>query len=394
MEQEVSKAEEMEAYINAIHRAQAIIEFNLKGEILDANANFLETLGYELDEIVGQHHKMFCDDEYAQSPEYKPFWKHLAQGQYHSGLYKRVAKDGSDIWINASYNPIFDQEGNPVKVVKFATDVTEATIESANAKAHMAAVDRSQATIEFDLDGNILTANQNFLDTVGYDLDEITGKHHSIFCEDAISTSSDYKDFWKQLRQGQYQAGLFKRQAKDGSDTWINASYNPVFDAEGNPSKIVKFASNVTESTQQSAEFEAYARAIDRAQATIEFDLDGNILTANENFLDTVGYVLDEIVDKHHSIFCEEDYSKSAEYKEFWKLLGQGQHHAGTYKRKGKDGHDIWINASYNPVFDADGNPVKVVKFATDVTESTLKSAEFEAVSMPLIELKLPLNLT
>ncbi|MCV6591851.1 MAG: methyl-accepting chemotaxis protein, partial [Silicimonas sp.] len=199
-----------------------------------------------LEEIQGQHHRMFCDPAYANSPEYKAFWEQLGRGEFASGEFKRFTKTGDGIWIQASYNPIFDPEGRPYKVVKYATDITEAKLKSADYEGQINAVSRSQAVIEFDLDGTIRTANENFLATTGYRLEEIQGQHHRMFCEGDYASSAEYSTFWEDLARGEFASGEYRRLAKNGATVWIQASYNPIFDPEGKPYKVVKYATDIT----------------------------------------------------------------------------------------------------------------------------------------------------
>jgi methyl-accepting chemotaxis protein len=362
--------------VAAMNRVQAVIEFDLNGKILTANDNFLKTLGYTLDEIRGQHHSMFVDGAYRQSPEYRVFWDRLAQGEYNAGQFKRIGKGGREVWIQASYNPIFDAAGKPFKVVKFATDITAEKLASANFEGQLAAINRVQAVIEFDLTGNVLTANDNFLKALGYVLDEIRGQHHSMFVDSAYRQSSEYRMFWDRLARGEYDAGQYKRIGKGGREIWIQASYNPIFDLGGKPQKVVKYATDITEQKLATANFEGQIAAINRAQAVIEFDLTGKVLTANDNFLKTLGYTLDEVRGQHHSMFVEASYRQSPEYRAFWERLGRGEFDAAQYKRIGKGGREVWIQASYNPIFDMNGKPQKVVKYATDITAQ--KHAEFQ----------------
>src|SRR5471030_1702193 len=231
------------------------------------------------------------------------------------------------------------------------------------------ALNRVQALIEFDLDGTILHANDNFLRTLGYTLDEVQGKHHAIFCDPDYVKTPEYKAFWTRLGAGEFNRGEFKRFAKDGREVWINASYNPIIDANGKAYKVIKFATDVTEAKRKSADFTSKVDAIMRALAVIEFDMSGKILSANENFLALLDYELDDILDEHHRMFCEADYAGSPEYKKFWQKLGRGEFEGGRYKRIGNHGKTVWIQATYNPIFDLNGRPYKVVKFATDVTE-------------------------
>lgn len=369
---------DLQAINTALNRVQALIEFELDGTIIHANDNFLATLGYTLEEVQGKHHAMFCDPAYTASAEYKQFWARLARGEFEQAEYKRRSKDGRDVWIHASYNPIFDVKGKPYKVIKFASDITESKRRNAEFESKVTAIGRAQAVIEFNLDGTIITANENFLTTVGFTLAEIQGKHHRIFCDEEYAKSAEYKAFWQKLGAGEYDSGEYKRQTKNGTEIWLNATYNPIFDADGRPFKVIKFASDISASKLKTAEFESKIDAISKAQAVIEFNLDGTIITANENFLATVGFSLAEIQGKHHRIFCEPEYAKSSEYKDFWSRLGSGKHEVGEYKRVTKDGREIWLNASYNPIFDADNRPFKVVKFASDVTTSKMQASEFQ----------------
>ena len=235
-----------DAKLAALSKSQAIIEFTTDGTILDANDNFLTAMGYARDEIVGRHHSMFVDSAYRASPEYQRFWSSLAAGEYQAAEYKRIAKGGREIWIQASYNPVFGTDGKPWKVVKFATDVTERKLHDADTQGQLQAINKAQAVIEFQMDGTILHANQNFLNTLGYTQDEIVGRHHSMFVDAETRNSPDYREFWARLVSGQYQAAQYKRIGKGGKEIWIEASYNPIMDMNGKPYKVVKFATDVT----------------------------------------------------------------------------------------------------------------------------------------------------
>ncbi|MEM1355085.1 MAG: methyl-accepting chemotaxis protein [Planctomycetota bacterium] len=240
--------------VEAIRRSQAVIEFELDGTITFANENFLQTVGYRLDEIVGKHHRMFADPEYAASAEYQQFWDRLARGEFFSGEFRRLGKGGKEIWIQASYNPILDESNKPFKVVKYASDITEQKLASADSAGQINAIGKSQAVIEFTPDGTILNANDNFLGAVGYTLAEIQGQHHRIFCDPAYTKTPEYSQFWAKLAGGEYEAGEFKRFGKDGSEIWIQASYNPIMDMSGKVFKVVKYASDITAQKQAEAE--------------------------------------------------------------------------------------------------------------------------------------------
>ena len=237
---------ELEAQVAALHRVQAVIEFDLEGTILQANDNFLQTLGYTLEEIRGRHHSMFVDPEHVRSSAYREFWARLGRGEFDAGQYRRVGKGGREIWIQASYNPVFDSSGRPVKVVKFATDITAQQMQAADFAGQLAAINTSQAVIEFSLDGCILSANDNFLATTGYALDEVRGQHHSMFAEPEYARSAEYRQFWQKLGRGEYDAGQYRRLGKGGREIWIQASYNPIFDMNGRPFKVVKYATDIS----------------------------------------------------------------------------------------------------------------------------------------------------
>jgi methyl-accepting chemotaxis protein len=368
------------AQVEAISKSQAVIEFNLDGTIVTANENFLKTLGYSLSEIQGKHHSMFVEPAMRDSAAYREFWASLNRGQYQAGEYKRIGKGGKEVWIQASYNPMLDRNGKVSKVIKFATDITAEKLANMEDAGMIAAIGRAQAVIAFNLDGTIVTANENFLKTIGYSLGEIQGKHHSMFVEPATRDSAAYREFWASLNRGEYQAAEYKRIGKGGKEIWILASYNPILDEKGKPFKVVKFATDVTEQKLRNADLAGQIAAIGKSQAVIEFNMDGSILTANENFLNALGYSLGEIQGKRHSMFVEASERDGPAYREFWANLNAGRYQAGEFKRIGKGGKEIWIQASYNPILDLNGKPFKVVKYATDTTAQVIARKRAESV--------------
>jgi len=368
------------AQVEAISKSQAVIEFNLDGTIVTANENFLKTLGYSLSEIQGKHHSMFVEPAMRDSAAYREFWASLNRGQYQAGEYKRIGKGGKEVWIQASYNPMLDRNGKVYRVIKFATDITAEKLGSMEDAGMIAAIGRAQAVIAFNLDGTVVTANENFLKTLGYSLGEIQGKHHSMFVEPAMRDSAAYREFWASLNRGEYQAAEYKRIGKGGKEVWILASYNPILDEKGKPFKVVKFATDVTQQKLRTADLAGQIAAIGKSQAVIEFNMDGSILTANENFLNALGYSLGEIQGKRHSMFVEASERDGAAYREFWANLNAGLYQAGEFKRIGKGGKEIWIQASYNPILDLNGKPFKVVKYAADTTAQVIARKRAESV--------------
>ncbi|WP_339475401.1 PAS domain-containing methyl-accepting chemotaxis protein [Pseudomonas fluorescens] len=237
--------------LDAINRSMAVIEFDLDAVVLSANDNFLKTMGYRAEQAIGQPHRLFCTPEFGRSAQYSELWSRLKRGEFQSGTFERINSKGESVWLEASYNPIKDASGRVVKVVKYAMDVTAKVQQESEANAKLEAIDRAMAVIEFNLDGSIITANQNFLTRMGYTLAELKGKHHRLFCTAELVNSSAYQDFWRRLNQGEFFQGQFERVDKRGQTVWLEANYNPVYDASGRLCKVVKFASDVTARVEQ-----------------------------------------------------------------------------------------------------------------------------------------------
>ncbi|RZA21423.1 MAG: methyl-accepting chemotaxis protein, partial [Proteobacteria bacterium] len=358
-----------EMLLTAVGSAFAFIEFTPDGTIRTANDTFLKALGYTIDEIAGKHHRLFVDAIERDSLDYRRFWDELARGVAQTREFKRMTKNGTAIWINASYMPLKDDRGNVTGVIKLAQDCTANRLKSVDIEGQLSAICKSQAVIEFKMDGTILSANDNFLKTVGYAAGEIIGQNHAMFVDHSFTRADDYKRFWDSLRAGQFQSAEYKRLGKNGKEIWIQASYNPILDIDGKPFKVVKYATDITQSKLANANFEGQLQAISKSQAVIEFNLDGTIIEANDNFLMTLGYSMAEIRGKHHSMFVDEGSRNSPAYRSFWEKLNRGDYDAGQYCRVAKNGREVWIQASYNPILDTNGKPYKVVKYATDITK-------------------------
>ncbi|GAN76079.1 methyl-accepting chemotaxis protein [Acidisphaera rubrifaciens] len=357
------------AKLAALDRSLGVVEFDPDGNILTANDNFLKLTGYALAEIKGRHHRLFVAPEERDGAAYAAFWDSLRRGEYQSAEYRRLTKAGQTIWIRATYNPVIGRGGRPVSIVKYAIDITAQKRHDADVAGQTAAINQSQAVIEFDLDGNILTANQNFLDAMGYALEEIRGRHHGMFVTPAERDGAAYRAFWAALRRGEHQTAEYKRLGKGGREVWIHATYTPVRDLDGVLCKVVKYATDISARKRHDADLAGQVAAIGRAQAVIEFDLTGRILGANENMLRTMGYTLAEIQGRHHSMFVDPAEARGPDYEAFWEKLRRGEYHASTYRRIGRDGRTVWLQATYNPILDLDDRPYKVVKYATDITQ-------------------------
>jgi methyl-accepting chemotaxis protein len=260
--------------IAAIGRSQAVIEFNMDGTVRDVNDNFAQTMGYAKTEVVGKHHSQLVEPGYAASGDYRAFWDKLNRGQADIGTYKRIAKGGREVWIQASYNPIPDLNGRPFKVVEYATDVTEQMVKNADFAGQLAAIGKSQAVIEFDMDGTVRKINDNFARVMGYTAPEVVGRHHSMFADAATTGGAEYRAFWSKLGRGEADIGTYKRVAKGGREVWIQASYNPIPDANGRPFKVVKYATDVTSQMQSQQQLQL---TVKETQDVVKFAIDGDL---------------------------------------------------------------------------------------------------------------------
>jgi methyl-accepting chemotaxis protein len=370
---------ELRARIEATARLRAMFRIDLEGTILSANENFLKPLGYTEAEVVGGRFERLLKNGYAATPAYTQIWEQLRRGESAAVELQLPARDGRELWFQTNLNAALLPDGRPFEVICYATDITQQKQRSADFEGQLAAIGKAQAVIEFTLDGHILGANDNFLHALGYSLDEIKGQHHRMFVDPAQRESVEYRLFWEKLGRGEYDTGQYRRLGKGGKEIWIQASYNPILDTSGKPFKVVKYATDITQQKLRSADFEGQLAAISKAQAVIEFSLDGRILNANDNFLQVLGYSLDEIKGQHHRMFVDPAQRDSVEYRLFWEKLGRGEYDSGQYRRLGKGGKEIWIQASYNPIFDMNGKPFKVVKYASDISAQVQASRALQS---------------
>ena len=255
---------ETQAKLAAISRNMAMIEFAPDGTILDANAQFCQTMGYSAEELRGKHHRLFCDPAFAKSAEYQQLWRDLGEGRAISGTFERVDKAGREVWLEASYMPVVDERQQVTSVIKVAADISQRVKDEHESQSQLKAIGRSMAVVEFNPQGRVIKANQNFLTTMGYRLEEVVGHHHGLFCQPHERESAQYREFWASLNRGEYHSHRFERVNKQGQTVYLEASYNPIFDSKGRLYKVVKFASDITAqvSTQQSAADAAHASSV------------------------------------------------------------------------------------------------------------------------------------
>lgn len=353
------------ALLEAINRSQAVIEFDMDGTILSANDNFLKTMNYDLSSLKGKHHRMFCEPEYAQSPEYKAFWEKLNKGEFDSGEYKRLGKGNKEVWIVASYNPVLDESGKPTKVIKIATDVTASKDEL---KVRTDIMNLTSIVSEANLRGDIMNVNEKFLEVSKYTREELIGKPHNITRHPDMPKEV-FKEMWATIKAGKMFRGIVKNRAKDGNPYYVDAVIAPILGEDGKPKKYLGVRYEITEAEIERQGMKGVIRAIDDAFAYIEFDTEGRILNFNKNFQSTMDCSIEEMKGKHHRQFCEPEYANSNEYAQFWPDLKSGKSKSGIFKRLTKDGKLKWLQAVYSPVMDEVGRVAKVIKIATDVTE-------------------------
>tara|TARA_R110002167_G_scaffold13061_8_gene55257 strand:+ start:251 stop:2530 length:2280 start_codon:yes stop_codon:yes gene_type:complete len=364
----------------------SIVSFaDLKGDIVTVNEKFIEVSKYDRSELIGQPHNTTRHPDMPKET-FKQVWATIRRGDTFRGVIKNRAKDGTPYYVDAVIAPFIGDNGKPSRYLGVRYDITEQELERQNAMGILGAIDESYGYIEFDLNGTIIKANKNFLNLMEYQLDEIEGKHHRIFIDPAQSALPAYAQFWSDLNAGKAQNDIFKRITKSRKEVWIQAVYAPVKDEMGRVFKIVKIATDITAQRTQAADYEGQIEAISKSQAVIEFNMDGVIQTANEAFLSTMGYTLSELRGKHHSMFVDNAYRSSHEYKVFWEQLNAGEYATGEYKRIAKGGAEVWLQASYNPILDLNGNPFKVVKYASNITGRKTAINEVKRVLMSLSE--------
>lgn len=364
----VSLDRENHAFIEAMKLNYIVVWFAADGTVVDVNDNFCTLFGYTRDEVIGQPRSIFLDQNEPQNQGEEAATRGLRSATPHADVIGRMTKAGKKVWLSSTYLPIQDDSGQIAKVAVVSHDVTrEVEMDSCNADNMLRQIDAISSThgrMVYDTDGTILEVNDKALEMLGYARDEIVGKKHSRLVHPDYADTDQYEKFLSEVKSGVIPAGNFKRFRKDGSSLWVQAIYCPERDPEGNVIRLISIKSDVTAVMQAND----MTNTISKIQAVIEFSPDGTIRHANDLFLGAMGYTLEEIVGKHHSMFMPDGEADTPEYKAHWRILGEGKFHTGEYRRRAKDGSDIWISASYTPVIGPNGETVKVVKYATDIT--------------------------
>ncbi|NVK45370.1 MAG: PAS domain S-box protein [Rhodobacteraceae bacterium] len=343
-----------------------IVSCDPDGVIRHVNDIFLETTGFTREEAIGKDYTFFVRTK--DKEEAKALWDRIRAGETQKVIVPRLNKAGEEIWFSATYSAHRGMDGKVDAIYVIGREISTMHLKRRDNRSKEDAIRRSMAFIEFDLKGNILHANDLFLQTTGYTLDEIKGNHHRIFMPDGEADTQAYRDLWDRLGKGSSEKGQVKRRAKNGDLIWLEATYETLIDPEGRPFKVVKYAFDITKAKNMEADACGQIEAIQKVQAVIEFKPDGTILRANQNFCDALGYTEEEIVGKHHSMFVDPKIVQSQSYTDFWADLRSGKALSDEYERIGKGGKRISIRASYNPIRDAAGQVTKIVKFAVDTT--------------------------
>ena len=363
--------------LTALTNAQACIEFDERGRILDANDAFLVVMGYSIDEVRGKHHRMFVDSAYAASAAYQDFWRNLAAGKVQTAEFLRLTKSGQAVWLQASYSPVRDRFGRVRRIIKTAQDTTARKLRDAEFEAQIAAIEKSQAVIRFDMDGTIQWANDNFLGALGYQLDEVVGRHHSLFVHPDDARSASYRQFWEDLRAGEFNSAEFRRRHKSGRDVWIQASYNPILDLTGRPRGVVKFATDITAIVLQREVNELLSLVADGTDNSVVIcGRDGRCEYVNPGFTKLTGYTSAEVMGKKPGALLQGPHTDPATVARVRASLAAGQPFYEQILNYTKTGVPYWISLSINPIFGPRGDLMRFISVQANITESKMRAVE------------------
>jgi methyl-accepting chemotaxis protein len=357
-----------DAFVDALNLTHIVVWFDPDGKILDVNENWCDCFGYSKQEVIGKPRSTFIDADEEPADQEDALSRAMKLRKPAAAVVCRVTKAGEKMWLSSTYVPVRNSSGDVLKVAAVGHDVTDRmkrdAVEAENLLRQIEVIGSSHGRVVFDRDGIILEVNDLFVEMTGYAREELIGQSHSILVDPECAETDRYGQFLQEVGSGKVKAGNFHRFRKDGEGIWLQAMFCPEYDQDGNVVRIIAIKSDVT----AIMEANDMTSTISKIQAVIEFSPDGTIRHANDHFLTAMGYTLDEIKGKHHRIFMPDGEADKPEYAEHWRILQEGTFHAGEYQRKAKDGSDIWISASYTPVIGPNGETVKVVKYATDIT--------------------------
>ena len=365
--------------LQALKRAQACVEFDMEGRIRDANPLFLAVMGYSLQDLRGQHHRIFMEPAEAAQPAYEKFWADLQAGRPQTAEFRRLRKDGSLVWLQASYTPVLNRWGRPTGVIKIAQDTTASKRLSLDAAGQLAAISKSQAVIEFDPHGHILTANDNFLHALGYALSEVQGQHHRLFVDPAEAASPAYRDFWAGLCQGRFQSAEFRRRHRSGRDVWIQATYTPIFGLDGQVTKVVKFATDITPLVAQRKTTELLSLVANGTDNSVVIcGPSGLCEYVNPGFTKLTGYSAEEVLGRKPGAMLQGPHTDPATVALIRAKLAAGEPFYEQILNYTKRKEPYWISLSINPIFDAQGRLQRFISVQANITATRMKAQEDE----------------
>lgn len=369
------------AIAEALHGTHLVVTYDHDGIILGANQNLLTLLGYSSDDLVGRHSRSLTAPEEADAPDHTVPWETLERGESWSGDCLFLAKDGKEVWLRSWFKPVTGPTGKVKRIVQYASDITQQKFDESDYQGQIFAIRESQAVVALNPDSTVRVANDRFLEMLGYTLEEVEGQPYSMFLKAGDADRDSYKAAWDRLRAGEYQSGEYRRVTKDGREVWVVSTYNPVFDPRGRLFKVVEFATDVTEQKMRTADLEGQIDAIGKSQGVASYDLDGMLTDANELFLGLTGYALDDLKGRDHSVLVDKAEAGTPAYRAFWDELVSGQSRTAEFKRIAKSGDEIWVQSTYFPILDPNGQPYKIVQYATDISDEVKARAQREKVA-------------
>lgn len=369
---ERNKITDLQDLTAAFERFRPRVEFDLAGKVLTSNRPFRDIFGVEQEDIIGTTHADWCDESFGKSRRHEDFWDKLIAGEGLIGQFKRYAPNGKEAWLHMTYVPVPNADGRITRIAAAALDITASKQQALADQGRNEAIDKAYAIAEYTLEGKVETANRAFLDLLGYNLNDVIGRDHNIFLDADDTTPNKEQEFWEALRKGNAVGLIARRLDANGKEVWVNTTYNPIMDFEGRPIRVVQLAVDATKATTRSAEIESKWVAVNLGTSIVEFDPDGKIVEANEEFLRLMGYSRRDIYGQHHSMFCTPDYITTQEYRDFWIRLAKGETITGRFHRVGRFDRDVHIRSSYSPVRDTSGKVVRIIKFAYDISDQVM----------------------
>jgi methyl-accepting chemotaxis protein len=364
-----AEIDELRRHLDSWRRDQAVVEFDMTGAVIQASPAFLGMLGYTAEALMGMSRNRLVVADAARLAD---SWARLARGDSDHGELECRAGDGSTRWLLTTSSVVTGADGARVRVVMTATDITGLRHEMKELKAELDVrteiMNLTSIVSEADKKGDIISINEKFIEVSKYSRDELIGHPHNTTRHPDMPKST-FKAMWSTIGHGEMFRGVIKNRAKDGTPYYVDAVIAPIIGDNGKPKKYLGVRYDITDLEIERQNARGVLGAIDESFGFIEFELTGQVIKANDNFLSLMGYRSEEIVGQHHRMFVDPEYARSDAYRQFWAELGEGKAQNEAFQRFGKGGREIWIQATYAPVKDETGRVYKVVKIATDVTQ-------------------------